>query len=98
MTPWPHNRSQHRGWTWLAPLVGRQRCGGLASTAAPCPWAGAGQFSGRLARLTWLGSQDGRAHARLDRLLDSLKQQGAEDLGALLVGDWFERHELSAFP
>jgi hypothetical protein len=43
-------------------------------------------------------SQHGRAHARLDRLLDSLKQQGAENLGALLVGDRFERCELSAFP
>jgi hypothetical protein len=55
-------------------------------------------ISGRLARRTWLGLRDRRADARLERLLTSLEQQRAEDLGALLFGYRFERYGARTLP
>ncbi len=55
-------------------------------------------ISGRLARRTWLDLRDRRADARLERLLTSLEQQRAEDLGALLFGYRFERYGARTLP
>ena len=55
-------------------------------------------LSGRLARRTWLGLKDAQADRRLERLLNGLQQQRAEDLSALLFDYRFERYGIRALP
>jgi len=55
-------------------------------------------LSGRLARRTWLGLRDAQADRRLERLLNGLQLQRAEDLSALLFDYRFERYGIRALP
>jgi flavin-dependent dehydrogenase len=55
-------------------------------------------LSGRLARRTWLGLRGPAADRRLERLLNGLQQNRAEDLSALLFDYRFERYGLRALP
>jgi flavin-dependent dehydrogenase len=91
------NGSSHpagRGWSRGPQGSGLESYPALLRRALGWRWS----ISGRLARRTWLGLHNGRADARLDKLLGSLEDQGVEDLGALLFGYRFERYGLRALP
>jgi flavin-dependent dehydrogenase len=83
-----------RGWRRSPDSRGLEAYPTLLRRALGWRWS----ISGRLARHTWLGLHNGRADARLDKLLDSLENQGAEDLGALLFGYRFDRYGLRILP